>query len=70
MGVWTAKCVGYDNAFQQEISQRFTPSWRPRTKEEQKVWKDGQEEKIRLKDEEEKLRLKKEEEKRIKLEFD
>ncbi|KAF8959386.1 hypothetical protein BDZ97DRAFT_1667283, partial [Flammula alnicola] len=28
MGIWTLKCIGYDNEFQHELSQRF-PNWVP-----------------------------------------
>jgi hypothetical protein len=28
MGVWTMKCVGYDNRFQQELHDTF-PTWAP-----------------------------------------
>lgn len=39
MVVWTLKCIGYDNNFQQEISQTY-PKWvppLPKTKEEKEA---------------------------------
>ncbi|KJA21622.1 hypothetical protein HYPSUDRAFT_41735 [Hypholoma sublateritium FD-334 SS-4] len=36
MGVWTMKCVGYDNQLQSELSEKF-PVWNAMSQEEKKA---------------------------------